>query len=81
MAVAILADGTEVVAEGEVVGKIATGRRGSAGFGYDPVFDVNGRTLAEMSPQEKDRISHRARAVEALANALAALVPSDRDDG
>ena len=81
VAVAILADGTEVVAEGELVGKIATGRRGSAGFGYDPVFDVNGRTLAEMSPQEKDRISHRARAIKALADALAAQVPSDADEG
>ena len=72
VAVAIVADGTEVVAEGALMGEIATCRRGSAGFGYDPVFDVNGRTLAEMSPQEKDRISHRALAIEALVDALAA---------
>lgn len=70
--VAVLADGAEVVAEGELVGEIAQARRGSAGFGYDPVFDVDGRTLAEMEPQEKDLISHRARAIQALADALAA---------
>ena len=85
VAVAILADGTEVVAEGELVGEIATNRRGSAGFGYDPVFVVNGRTLAEMSRQEKDRISHRALAIRALADALAARVaapvPPDEDEG
>ena len=83
--VAILADGAEVVAEGELVGEIAQARRGSAGFGYDPVFDVDGRTLAEMAPQEKDRISHRARAIQALADALATHrtdpVPASRAEG
>ena len=79
--VAILADGAEVVAEGELVGQITRARRGSAGFGYDPVFAVDGRTLAEMGRQEKDRISHRARAIQALADALVArarLVVSGR---
>ncbi|MCE2528942.1 MAG: RdgB/HAM1 family non-canonical purine NTP pyrophosphatase [Acidimicrobiia bacterium] len=70
--VAILADGTEVVAEAELVGEITLERRGSSGFGYDPVFAVDGRTLAEMEPQEKDLISHRARAIRALAHALTA---------
>ena len=74
--VAVLAGGTEVVAEGELVGEIAWARRGSAGFGYDPVFEVDGRTLAEMEPQEKDLISHRARAIQALADALAARTGS-----
>ncbi|MYC86013.1 MAG: RdgB/HAM1 family non-canonical purine NTP pyrophosphatase [Acidimicrobiia bacterium] len=74
--VAVLADGTEVVAEGELVGDIAWACRGSAGFGYDPVFEVDGRTLAEMEPQEKDLISHRARAIQALADALAARTGS-----
>ncbi|MYB44859.1 MAG: RdgB/HAM1 family non-canonical purine NTP pyrophosphatase [Acidimicrobiia bacterium] len=74
--VAVLADGTEVVAEGELVGEIAWARRGSAGFGYDPVFEVDGRTLAEMEPQEKDLISHRARAIQALTDALAARTGS-----
>ncbi len=70
--VAILADGAEVVAEGELIGEITLERRGSSGFGYDPVFDVDGRTLAEMELQEKDLISHRARAIRALADALTA---------
>ena len=69
---AILADGAEVIVEGELVGEIAPARRGSAGFGYDPVFDVDGRTLAEMDPREKDLVSHRARAIAALAEALSA---------
>ena len=72
MVVVILADGGEVVAEGELVGEIALARRGSAGFGYDAVFDVDGRTLAEMEPQEKGRVSHRARAIVALSDALSA---------
>lgn len=83
--VAILADGAELVAEGELVGQITRARRGSSGFGYDPVFEVDGRTLAEMEPQEKDLISHRARAIQALAEALATYgtdpVPAGRAEG
>ena len=82
VAVAILADGSEVVAVGDLVGQITRVRRGSAGFGYDPVFAVNGRTLAEMGPEEKDLISHRARAIQALADAMVArarLVVSQAD--
>ena len=70
--VSILADGAEVVAEGELVGEIALARRGSGGFGYDPVFEVDGRTLAEMGRNQKDLVSHRARAIVALADALSA---------
>ena len=68
--VAILPDGSEVVAEGELRGVIATGPRGEGGFGYDPVFEVGGRTLAEMGRREKDRISHRAAAIRSLAEML-----------
>ena len=70
--VAILADGAEVVAEGELVGEITLARRGSGGFGYDPVFEVDGRTLAEMGRNQKNLVSHRARAIVALADALSA---------
>lgn len=70
--VAILADGAEVVAEGELVGEITLARRGSGGFGYDPVFEVDGRTLAEMGRNQKDLVSHRARAIVALADVLSA---------
>jgi XTP/dITP diphosphohydrolase len=68
-------DGTEVWAEGAVDGAIATQVRGSAGFGYDPVFvpaEGGGRTFAEMTPDEKHAISHRGRAFRSLATALAA---------
>lgn len=63
-------DGSEVVAEGSVEGTITRERRGSTGFGYDPVFEVDGRTLAEMSDAEKNEMSHRGNALRALAAAL-----------
>ncbi|MBS1195950.1 MAG: Nucleoside 5-triphosphatase RdgB (dHAPTP, dITP, XTP-specific) [Actinobacteria bacterium] len=56
----------EVLAEGVLEGRITTTERGSGGFGYDSVFEVEGRTLAEMGEGEKNRISHRARALQAL---------------
>ena len=68
--VAILEDGREVMAEGVLEGEITTSRRGSGGFGYDPVFAVGERTLAEMAEDEKNHISHRAEAISALANIL-----------
>ncbi len=73
VAVAVWADGHEVVAEGEVEGTIASDPRGHEGFGYDPVFvpvDGDGRTFAEMTPNEKHRLSHRGRAFRALATGL-----------
>jgi XTP/dITP diphosphohydrolase len=66
-------DGREVAAEGAVGGTIATAPRGSEGFGYDPVFvpdEGDGRSFGEMGADEKRRLSHRARAVRALAAAL-----------
>ncbi len=63
-------DGAEIVVEGVLDGRIATTRRGHGGFGYDPIFEVDGVTLAEMDATEKNQISHRARALHALAEAL-----------
>ena len=63
-------DGRELVVEGILYGRITYRGRGSGGFGYDPVFEVDGRTLAEIPAAEKNRISHRARALHALAAAL-----------
>jgi XTP/dITP diphosphohydrolase len=63
-------DGSETIAEGVVSGVIASALRGSGGFGYDPVFvpdDGDGRTFAEMDSTEKHAISHRGRALRALA--------------
>lgn len=59
-------DGRELVAEGRCDGRIADAPRGRGGFGYDPVFLFGDRTFAEMSVAEKDRVSHRARAIAAL---------------
>ena len=66
-------DGGEVVsARGEVSGAIAPAPRGANGFGWDVIFVPEGgsRTFAEMSPAEKDRVSHRRRAWDALAARL-----------
>ena len=68
--VAVLEDGKEVVAEGELLGQITHHPRGSGGFGYDPIFAVGSRTLAEMDTEEKNLTSHRAKAIHALADAL-----------
>jgi len=62
--------GDELVVEGVLEGVITREQRGAGGFGYDPVFDVDGRTLAEMGAEEKNVISHRARALRALAEAV-----------
>ncbi len=70
-------DGSEVVAEGSVNGKIATAARGDEGFGYDPLFipdDGDGRTFAEMTLAEKQNVSHRGRAFRALAEKLSSRV-------
>lgn len=67
--VALILDGREYLFEGEVRGVITRGESGSAGFGYDPVFrpDGYGITFAEMDAAEKNRISHRGKAVSRLA--------------
>ncbi|MDP9334553.1 MAG: RdgB/HAM1 family non-canonical purine NTP pyrophosphatase [Actinomycetota bacterium] len=66
-------DGREVVARGVVEGLVAALPRGEGGFGYDPVFvplEGDGRTFAEMTPEEKHAVSHRGRAFRALATAI-----------
>jgi len=72
---AVLEDGTELDCEGVLEGRITFVPRGTNGFGYDPVFEIPelGLTLAELTPAEKNARSHRARAVQALADKLAAL--------
>jgi XTP/dITP diphosphohydrolase len=63
----VVPDGGEVLAEGVLEGHITASERGSGGFGYDSVFEVEGQTLAEMGEDHKNRISHGARALAALA--------------
>jgi XTP/dITP diphosphohydrolase len=60
---------------GRVTGRIARAAAGSGGFGYDPIFIPDGwdRTFAEGSPEEKNEISHRARAVRQVGEQLARL--------
>lgn len=62
--------GEELVAVGTLEGRITERPRGESGFGYDPVFEVDGVTLAEMEDGVKNTISHRARALEALVSTL-----------
>jgi XTP/dITP diphosphohydrolase len=66
-------DGTEQVVEERLDGVLTRDPRGTGGFGYDPIFQPHGdtRTTAEMSPAEKDAISHRGRAFRALAPHIA----------
>lgn len=59
------ADGIQVFS-GTIHGTLTTLPRGTGGFGYDPIFECNGRTLAEIPLLEKSRISHRAQALAAF---------------
>jgi XTP/dITP diphosphohydrolase len=67
-----MGDGKMFVSEGEVYGTIAEEPRGDKGFGYDPIFIPEGhnKTFAEMSPDEKHRISHRGKALKNLVELL-----------
>jgi XTP/dITP diphosphohydrolase len=71
-----LPSGPDRVVSGRVDGQIIDVPRGTGGFGYDPIFvpDGDDRTTAEMTPAEKDAISHRGRAFRALAEILPALL-------
>ena len=76
-----LADGERVLvtAAGRVEGRVLREGRGENGFGYDPVFYLPelGRTAAELSREEKNRVSHRGRAVRAFAERLKALLAGE----
>ena len=69
----VLPDGREWTVEGEMRGRLVRAPRGSGGFGYDPIFVASGaaRTNAELTPAEKDAISHRGKAFRALAALMA----------
>ena len=65
---------------GVLDGAIAPERRGSGGFGYDPIFLLpSGQTTAELPEGEKDRISHRGQAVAAALPRLSELLAADAD--
>lgn len=72
-------DGTELVVHGRMAGRVIRELKGEGGFGYDALFvaeehDSQGITSAELSPAEKDAISHRGRALRELAPAVAAAL-------
>jgi len=68
-------DGRTAFAEGECVGEITPTERGDGGFGYDAIFVVagTGLTMAELSFEHKNQLSHRARAVQAMSAQLSAI--------
>lgn len=70
--ISLILNGNEHLFEGSIEGKITLQRSGSKGFGYDPIFQPDGYEIsfAEMDPAEKNRISHRAIAVEKLISFL-----------
>jgi XTP/dITP diphosphohydrolase len=72
VAVLAMPDGEQIHAEAECEGGLIGTPRGTAGFGYDPIFVPAGwdATMAELSDEQKDRISHRGRALRALAEVL-----------
>lgn len=75
----VLPDGREFVERGEVHGILLRERRGEGGFGYDPIFVPDGFevTTAEMTPDEKNAISHRGIAFRALAPAIVAALKGE----
>lgn len=63
--------GKVIIGRGEIEGKIAKSPRGENGFGFDPIFELeNGKTYAELTKEEKNKISHRKRALENLKKQL-----------
>jgi XTP/dITP diphosphohydrolase len=66
-------DARVATARGVCAGRILVAPRGAGGFGYDPVFGIGDRSLAELSGAEKDALSHRGRAFRALAAQVAGM--------
>jgi len=73
----VLPNGREHLVEGRQSGRLLRARRGDGGFGYDPIFlgDGQDRTNAELSPAEKDAISHRGKAFRELSKVIAKELP------
>lgn len=75
-AMALVGEGIELTTDGTCEGTLLTEERGKCGFGYDPIFYVPkfDRTLAEMSSEEKNSISHRGAAVRKMADLIAEMM-------
>jgi len=76
--IAFVGDKMELVSEGIVEGKITTEPKGVGGFGYDPVFYVSeqGKTYSEMKMKEKNKISHRGKAIQEMLKLLQSRLPN-----
>lgn len=69
----VFPDGRRITVRGECEGKIAFDLKGNGGFGYDPLFlpeEYEGKTMAQLTPEEKDAISHRGKALRLLSKKL-----------
>ena len=66
----VFPNGDIISARGECEGTIGYEKKGESGFGYDPLFMVNGKSFAEMSAEEKDKLSHRGKALNLLLEKL-----------
>lgn len=75
----VFPDGKEIVTEGSCRGRIGFKEMGKGGFGYDPIFYLPryGKTMAELTLQEKNRISHRGKALRKLRKSLKKLLKRD----
>ena len=73
---AVLPDGPELTSRGVIEGRIGYEEKGSNGFGYDPIFYVPefGRTTAELSEEEKNKVSHRGNALQLMKQQLKAIM-------
>lgn len=66
----VFSDGREIIVRGECHGSIGFERDGNAGFGYDPLFIINGKSFGKYEGEEKDKISHRGNALRELCKEL-----------
>lgn len=69
-------DGSEIIVDGACEGKIGYGEVGEGGFGYDPLFMVGDKSFAEFSAEEKDKVSHRGKAMRKLTQQLEKVIGS-----
>ena len=70
----VFPDGKEISVRGECHGIIGFERDGNAGFGYDPLFIINGKSFGKYEGEEKDKISHRGKALRSLAEELKKII-------
>lgn len=70
----IFPDGKKIIVRGECHGHIGFERDGSEGFGYDPLFLINGKSFGRYTAEEKDKISHRGSALRKLAGQLEKII-------